>query len=97
MLYVRCTHLLLARTSKTAQTWIFLIYVSVLFTLGTINFASLSQLIRLTLIDNGNYGGSATAAFEAMGSTVPVRVIVTITFIPSNWLADGLTVRYAFY
>ncbi|KAH7916756.1 hypothetical protein BJ138DRAFT_7694 [Hygrophoropsis aurantiaca] len=78
-----------ASSTRSRKSVFLLIYVSVVFVLGTILFATNSQFIQLGFINDRNFPGGPSAYIEEMFS-IPENIASNITFVLANWCADSL-------
>ncbi|KAF9220044.1 hypothetical protein BS17DRAFT_788125 [Gyrodon lividus] len=69
----------------------FLVYVCVIFVLGSLFLASNSRFTQLAFINHRNFSGGPSAYEEQMFS-IAVDEIGNVSFTLGNWLADSLLV-----
>ncbi|KAH7924810.1 hypothetical protein BV22DRAFT_1129493 [Leucogyrophana mollusca] len=77
------------KSMRSRKSVFLLIYVSAVFSLGTILFATNSQFIQLGFIDNRDFPGGPSAYIEEMFS-IPENIASNVTFVLANWCADSL-------
>lgn len=93
ILFVNCFYLLLQQRDRfNRKVWlIYLIYISVIFVMGTLFFVSLLVSTQQSFINNRNYPGGP-AAYEAVIFSEPLNMMGNAAYVIANWLADGLMV-----
>ncbi|KAH9478938.1 hypothetical protein JR316_0009401 [Psilocybe cubensis] len=68
-----------------------IIYISLIFILGTLIIGSGSKMTQLSFIDYRNIpGGPAT--FEEVEFSIPVDEVANVAYVLANWFADGMVV-----
>ncbi|PCH42940.1 hypothetical protein WOLCODRAFT_73866 [Wolfiporia cocos MD-104 SS10] len=90
-LFFQCFRVLLQGTNQRNRTRraVLLVFITTLFTLGTIFVYSMSEYTQLAFIQNRNYPGGPSAYEEAM-FWIPENMIGTAVFVIGNWLMDML-------
>ncbi|EPQ51899.1 hypothetical protein GLOTRDRAFT_21904, partial [Gloeophyllum trabeum ATCC 11539] len=90
-LYVFCMHLLVTGMNATNRRTnaCFIVYVTVMFVLGTLFQASNSQFTQLAYVEDRDFPGGPAVYEEAM-FYIPVDTMGNVAYVLSNWLADGL-------
>lgn len=100
-LCVICTHLLINNPSPSLKLdkyyrrqSCFVAYIFIMFLLGTMYTASSARAIQLAYVNHRVFpGGPAFYGMLIFSRSNPVT-LATVSYMVSNWLADGLIVRY---
>ncbi|EIM80872.1 uncharacterized protein STEHIDRAFT_142727 [Stereum hirsutum FP-91666 SS1] len=83
-------HLLRTRSGvNSKRKYIFLAYISVIFILGTLFYASNAQFTQLAFIDNRNITGGP-GVYEETSFSIPIDELGNVCAIMSTWLCDAL-------
>lgn len=106
-LYILCTRALLSQLSFSSSstsprspsplsahrtsTYVFLVYTSCLFVLGTLFVVSSSRVAQLTFIDDRDYPGGPGVWAEEQFS-IPINLLGNVCAILGTWFADALLV-----
>ncbi|KAF8997019.1 hypothetical protein BDQ17DRAFT_1391962 [Cyathus striatus] len=92
-LFILCFNLLLysARTSKERKFAALLIYICVIFALGTLFMCSLSAITQKSFIDDRDYPGGP-GAYESDMYGIPISELGNACYTIANWCADTLLV-----
>jgi len=83
------------RPKQGQRSWSLLVYVAVLFTLGTITFAGDVKYDQTTWVDGRNLPGGPDALIMNHDESNIGRIVVTSCMI-MRWVADGLLVYRCF-
>lgn len=83
------------QTPSARLHWGFLIFISALFVLGTINIACNTKFSQMMWIDDRNIPGGPNAWLEE-DYTTPVNIVGNAAYIFSNFLADAMIVSWSF-
>ncbi|KAF8809157.1 hypothetical protein BYT27DRAFT_7094948 [Phlegmacium glaucopus] len=76
------------------QRRFFIVYVTLMFILGTLFIAAIARVTQLGYIDYRLFPGGP-AAFQEQMFFIPVNQIATVSYVVGNWLADGMVIyRY---
>ncbi|EIW81725.1 hypothetical protein CONPUDRAFT_72131 [Coniophora puteana RWD-64-598 SS2] len=94
-LFALCFNMLLSTRRKTTGDWFHLVYICVVFVLGTIGNALTSRWSEMGFIDNVNFPGGPNKFSEAE-NTNWVLVTSESVYVVNLWLADGLLL-YRFF
>lgn len=76
------------------QKYALLVFISVLFILGTLFMASDAQFTQLAFIDDRNFPGGP-GAYSEVEFTIPIDELGNVCAMISTWLCDGLLVSCA--
>ncbi|KAJ6536618.1 hypothetical protein DFH09DRAFT_931288 [Mycena vulgaris] len=89
-----CVYFLLQqiRTSsrERVRSVVFLVYISLLFVLGTIYLATTTLATQLSYVQNHNFPGGPAAYNNFVLFSEPVGILSNVSYILANWMADGL-------
>ncbi|KAI0359767.1 hypothetical protein OH77DRAFT_1434208 [Trametes cingulata] len=77
-----------SRDGRGRSRWL-LVYIFMLFAMGTVNVACNTRMTQLMFIDNRGYPGGPNAWFFTFYST-GVNIAGDVAYIVANFLADGL-------
>ena len=75
------------------STYVFLVYTTCLFILGTLFVVSSSRVAQLTFIDDRAYPGGPGVWAEEQFS-IPINLLGNVCAILGTWFADGLLVSH---
>ncbi|KAJ6490171.1 hypothetical protein DFH09DRAFT_1208884 [Mycena vulgaris] len=93
-----CVYFLLQqiRTSsrERVRSVVFLVYISLLFVLGTIYLATTTLATQLSYVQNHNFPGGPAAYNNFVLFSEPVGILSNVSYILANWMADGLLVGF---
>jgi uncharacterized membrane protein len=81
LLYTQCT------TKNRRKHLILMAYTSVIFILGTLFQAAMSEMTQLSFIENRNIDGGPSA-YETVMFSIPVDEIGNVAFVIGMWLCD---------
>jgi len=92
-LYLLSFHLLVRERNRVElkKRGPLLIYISIIFFLGTLFMCSLAAFTQMAFIDDRNYPGGPSA-FENEMFSIPVDNVGNAAFTLSNWFCDALLV-----
>jgi len=92
-LFAICFKLLVGRMERSnyKRQLGFLVFITVLFILGTLFVYSLAEFTQLAFIEDRNYPGGPNMYEENM-FWIPVDELGVVVFVMGNWLMDGLLV-----
>lgn len=79
--------------ASVVQRYAFLVFITTIFILGTLFYASNAQFTQLAFIDNRNIDGGPGAYEETMFS-IPIDELGNVCAIMSTWLCDALLVGF---
>ncbi|TCD68387.1 hypothetical protein EIP91_010896 [Steccherinum ochraceum] len=96
-LFLLCfNHLWSERKDKTrTRTYFWMVYIVILFSLGTIGNAVNMRITELSFVDNRNFPGGPSA-YEVELNFIPLNIAGTAAYIINGWLQDGLLL-YRYY
>lgn len=69
-----------------------LVYITIMFFLGSIFMGACSQMTQLSFIDYRNIPGGPSE-YENVEFSIPADEAGNVVFVLTNWFADGLMVR----
>lgn len=81
---------------NSKRRYIFLAYISVIFILGTLFYASNAQFTQLAFIDNRNIQGGP-GVYEETSFSIPIDELGNVCAIMSTWFCDALLVIPTFF
>jgi len=92
-LYLLSFHFLVREKNRVEfkQRVLLLIYITIIFLLGTLFMCSLAAFTQMVFIDDRNYPGGPSA-FENNMFSIPTDDAGNAAFTLSNWLCDALVV-----
>lgn len=94
-LFSMCLYLLIRRhlygTNHKRTNMILLIYITIMFILSTLFYASNAQFTQLAFIDNRNFPGGPNT-YEQIMFSIPIDELGNVCAIMTTWLADALLV-----
>lgn len=97
-LFWLCLQLLWRRTrvkdADYARNCFFLVYVCVIFTLGSLFMGSISQFTQLAFINDRNFPGGPSA-WEVEMFSINVDEISNVSFVLADWCATALMVSFS--
>ncbi|KAL1736337.1 hypothetical protein FB107DRAFT_221861 [Schizophyllum commune] len=82
---------LLYKRKKDKRNVALLVYISVIFSLGTLYMGGLLKFTQLCFIDQREYPGGPSAYEDDMFS-IPVDMLANVTLVICNWLCDIINV-----
>ncbi|PPQ64154.1 hypothetical protein CVT24_008789 [Panaeolus cyanescens] len=102
VLSFRALYLSINRANFT-QKLIFLVYITLIFTFGTLIIGFGSKMTQLAFIDGQNIPGGPggcspeplakpTAAFEQEEFAIPIDEVANVCYVLGQWFADGMVV-----
>lgn len=87
-------HLAMRRTGKSLKrTWALISYITIIFILGTLYYASNSQFTQLAFIDNRDIPGGP-GVYETLFFSIPIDELANVCAIMSTWLCDASLVSH---
>lgn len=92
-LFTQCLRALLLNINREnrKQRIFFLVYISILFILGTLFMAACAQMTQLSFVQYRNYP-TGPSGYENDEFSIPVDELGNVSFVLTNWFADALLV-----
>ena len=92
-LFTQCFRALLLSINQANRTQqiFFLVYISILFILGTLFMAACAQMTQLSFVQYRDYP-TGPSGYENDEFSIPVDELGNVSFVLTNWFADALLV-----
>ncbi|KLO13649.1 hypothetical protein SCHPADRAFT_915187 [Schizopora paradoxa] len=90
-LFVQCFQLLCQRRRDRQRNWGLLLYICIIFSLGTVGFGGQIKFNEMTFIQDRDFPGGPLG-FNFGEYNAPANLMTTAAFVILNWFADGLLI-----
>ncbi|EPQ61278.1 hypothetical protein GLOTRDRAFT_125003 [Gloeophyllum trabeum ATCC 11539] len=91
LLFFKCAFILLDRRSSPKSNLRWLVYVSLLFVVATVQVGASIKFMQMTWIDNRNFPGGP-AMYIQMVFSAWINTVSNVAYVINNFLADGLLI-----
>jgi hypothetical protein len=81
-------------SSTVSRRWLFLIFISIMFVAGTLNFTGTWAMTQQDFVDNRLFPGGPTAYYLSHFSR-PGSKMRSMAYVVANIFADGTMVSYS--